>query len=134
MIWHKQVIDFLKTSGIFQNVQLQGGKVRAIIDSMRFLDIHYDPLSGSYSYALIDLSLTGEGDKRLLGWDDFPHKGETALTQLSSFPHHYQERNSEGQWYFKSSSFNGNLEVEIPIVIEVIRKFLKISTSNRESL
>ena len=40
-----------------------------------FLDIFYDPTTKSYSYSLVDLELTYKGDKRIFGWDDYPHEG-----------------------------------------------------------
>ena len=48
---------------------------RATISETLFLDIHYDPTTPSYSYALIDLTSPHPGDKRILGWDDYPHEG-----------------------------------------------------------
>lgn len=39
-MWHRQVIKVLEASGIFSEVRLVGGKVRATIDANRFLDIH----------------------------------------------------------------------------------------------
>jgi len=65
MLWHKVVLRRLEASGLFSEVGLVGAKVRAVIDEARFLDIHYDPTTKSYSYALIDLGLPYAGDKRL---------------------------------------------------------------------
>jgi hypothetical protein len=90
MIWCKNVIDKLQASTLFREVDLVGGKVRAHIDDTRFVDIHFDPTNGSYSYAPIDLSLPFSGDKRLFGWDDYPHETAPAIKELPSFPHHFQ--------------------------------------------
>lgn len=57
MIWHRRVLRSLETSNLFREVKLIGAKVRAHVDTMRFLDVHYDPTTGSYSYAFIDLEL-----------------------------------------------------------------------------
>jgi hypothetical protein len=56
MPWYKEVIEKLRGSHLFRDVQLVGGKVQ------------------SYSYALTDLRLAYPGDKRLFGWDDYPHE------------------------------------------------------------
>lgn len=96
MIWHKNVLQSLETSGLFQEVTLIGAKVRAAIDTARFLDIHYDPTTNSYYYALIDLELPYPGDKRLFGWDDYPHEGVTKIEQLESYPHHFHQRKEDG--------------------------------------
>jgi len=56
-LWHTGVIRLLRESGLFVSVQLSGGKVRASLSEARFLDIHFDPTTQSYSYALIDLTL-----------------------------------------------------------------------------
>lgn len=121
-IWHAAVIRTLQRSGLFTEVQLSGGKIRAMLTPTRFLDIHFDPTSGSYSYALIDLTLPYEGDKRLFGWDDFPHPGYVALTSLRSYPHHFQERLPEGGWKFAESSFHGDVENEILVVMDFLRE------------
>ncbi|MBI4787375.1 MAG: hypothetical protein HY782_10055 [Chloroflexi bacterium] len=72
MLWHRVVTAKLQASGLFSKVELVGGKIRATIDGQRFLDIHFDPTTSSYSYAVIDQTLKVSGDKRLFGWDDFP--------------------------------------------------------------
>ncbi len=122
MIWHALVLGILRECGIFSAIKLQGGKIRANIDPSRFLDIHFDPGSHSYSYAFIDLSLPYPGDKRLFGWDDYPHTGFLELEKLSSYPHHFQERNPDGYWTFSNSPFQGEIETEIPLVIEVVKQ------------
>jgi hypothetical protein len=121
-IWHASVVRVLRESGLFSEVQLVGGKVRAFLSQTRFLDIHFDPTTNSYSYALIDLTLSYPGDKRLLGWDDFPHPDYAALTRLQSYPHHFQERLLGGAWQFSESTFRGDVENEIREVIELIRR------------
>ncbi|MCC6301046.1 MAG: hypothetical protein IT314_17290 [Anaerolineales bacterium] len=120
-VWHAAVVRVLRESGLFANVQLIGGKVRAFLSATRFLDIHFDPTTNSYSYALIDIALSYEGDKRLFGWDDFPHPDYEAVTRLKSYPHHFQERNPDGTWQFSESSFRGDIENEIKEVVEVVR-------------
>jgi len=74
-VWYKEVIEKLLASGLFSEVSLLGAKVRASLDETRFLDLHYDPTTQSYSYALIDLELPYPSDKRLFGSDDYPHEG-----------------------------------------------------------
>lgn len=121
-IWHASVIRILRESGVFSDVQLVGGKIRAFLSQTRFLDIHFDPITNSYSYALIDLTLPYAGDKRLFGWDDFPHPDYEALTSLKSYPHHFQERLKDGTWQFSESTLRGDVENEIREVIETIRQ------------
>ncbi len=121
-IWHASIIRILRESGLFTSVQLIGGKVRAFISTTRFLDIHFDPTTNGYSYALIDLTLPYAGDKRLFGWDDFPHPDYAALKNLKSYPHHFQERLPDGTWRFSESTFRGDVENEIHKVIETVRQ------------
>ncbi len=121
-IWHVSIVRILRESGLFKEVQLMGGKVRAFLSQTRFLDIHFDPTTNSYSYALIDLTLSYAGDKRLFGWDDFPHPDYAALTTLESYPHHFQERLPDGSWQFSESTFRGDVENEISQVIEMVRQ------------
>jgi len=125
MAWYSQVIHQLRASGLFSDVRLVGAKVRATVDDKRFLDVHFDPTTSSYSYALIGSSLSVPGDKRLFGWDDCPHPGEQALTELPSYPHHFQARTADGRWHFEVSSFVGNIEEEIPDVVIYLRKYLQ---------
>jgi len=126
-MWYRQVIKVLKASGIFSEVRVVGGKVRATIDASRFLDIHYDPTSGSYSYALIDLRLPYPGDKRLFGWDDYPHEGIAELQELDSYPHHFQFRQGQ-EWIFEDSPMRGEIEREMEIVVERVKAFLSKSS------
>ncbi|MFZ5821600.1 MAG: toxin-antitoxin system TumE family protein [Chloroflexota bacterium] len=121
-IWRASVIRILRESGLFSSVQLAGGKVRASLTQTCFLDIHVDPTTNGYSYALIDLTLPYAGDKRLFGWDDYPHPDYAALTSLKSYPHHFQERLDDGTWQFSESAFRGDVESEIREVIEKIRQ------------
>ncbi|OGO73878.1 MAG: hypothetical protein COS37_04020 [Anaerolineae bacterium CG03_land_8_20_14_0_80_58_20] len=116
-IWHASIVRILRESGLFSNVELMGGKVRAFLNLTQFLDIHFDPTTTSYSYAVIDLTLSHAGDKRLFGWDDFPHPDYAALTSLASYPHHFQERLPDGKWQFSESAFRGDIENEIEEVI-----------------
>jgi hypothetical protein len=125
MIWHAVAIRLLRASNLFPKVELIGGKVRATLDATRFLDIHYDPTTGSYSYAFIDLTLPYPGDKRRFGWDDFPHPGDLEKENLADHPHHFQERRPDGSWHFLGSSFRGDIEKEIPIVLEHISEYLE---------
>ena len=124
MMWHAPVLSLLRESGLFREVRMEGAKVRATLGDNRFLDIHFDPESRSYSYAFIDLSLSHAGDKRLFGWDDFPHIGDAALAGLSDYPHHFQRRGSDGRWQFSPSEFRGEIDAEIVKVIEFVRRFL----------
>lgn len=124
MAWHKYVIDRLEASGLFRSVTLVGGKVRASIDETRFLDIHFDPTMRSYSYALIDMALPYRGDKRVFGWDDFPHEGIAVFKQLVSHPHHFQRRAPDGTWIFEPSPMRGEIETEMDIVVAVLREFI----------
>ncbi|MEJ2353633.1 MAG: DUF6516 family protein [Anaerolineales bacterium] len=125
MIWHAVAVRLLRASNLFTEVQLIGGKVRGTLDAGRFLDIHFDPTTSSYSYAIIDLALPYPGDKRLFGWDDFPHPGDLEKENLASHPHHFQERMPDGEWRFRESSFRGDIEAEIPIVLHHIKGFLE---------
>lgn len=104
-VWYKEVIDKLLASGLFGEVSLVGAKIRASLDETRFLDVHYDPTTRSYSYALIDLKLPYHGDKRLFGWDDYPHEGVAELQELESYPHHFQRRAEDGSWIFEVSPY-----------------------------
>ncbi len=110
---------------MFFDVRLTGGKARAFLSATQFLDIHFDPVTHSYSYAVIDLTLPHAGDKRLFGWDDFPHPDYAALTSLASYPHHFQERLPNGKWQFSESTFRGDIENEIEEVIRFIENWLQ---------
>ena len=103
MAWHQTVILKLRASGLFQEVRVVGAKVRASIGAALFVDIHFDPTTGSYSYALIDLTSLYPGDKRVLGWDDYAHEGVVELERLPTFPHHFQRRDADGRWSFEPS-------------------------------
>ena len=124
MAWYVPVQQQLRDSGMFGDIQLVGGKVRASLDDTRFLDIHFDPINHSYSYALIDLSLSVPGDKRVLGWDDYPHPGMSDLSRLPTHPHHFQERMPDGQWRFAASTFRGDIEKEVEAVLTHLRQHL----------
>ena len=124
MIWHKAACEALRASGLFREVRLMGAKVRGILDETRFVDIHYDPTTGSYSYALIDLRLPFAGDKRLLGWDDYPQEGVIEIEALSSYPHHFQRRAEDGGWIYEASPVHGNIHTELEIILAVIRTCL----------
>jgi hypothetical protein len=87
--------------------------------------IHYDPTTKSYSYAFIDLGLSYPGDKRLFGWDDYPHEGVVEIERLKSYPHHFQRRAESGSWTFEASPMQGDIEHEIDIVITVLRGYLQ---------
>jgi len=125
MVWHRVVTEKLRASDLFSSVTLVGAKVRASIDDVRFLDIYFDPTSHSYSYALIDLRLPYLGDKRLIGWDDYPHEGVEELRRLTSHPHHFQRRAKDGSWIFDASPMRGEIEREIELVIDVIGHYLQ---------
>ena len=123
-LWHKVAAEKLRASGLFREVNLVGAKVRASLDDTRFLDIHFDPTTRSYSYALIDLRLPYPGDKRLFGWDDYPHEAVSEIRQLESYPHHFQRRGGGGGWIFEPSPMRGDIEHEINLVIEYVRTFV----------
>lgn len=124
MAWHKSVLQRLADAGLFVNVALVGGKVRAALDDGRFLDIHFDPQTRSYSYALIDLSLPYPGDKRLFGWDDYPHEGVEAFKLIPGHPHHFQRRSPDGSWIFEESPMRGNLADDMAIVLRTVQEWL----------
>jgi hypothetical protein len=126
MLWHGPVLQRLRESNLFVEVTIIGAKVRASLSETMFLDIHYDPTTRSYSYALIDLTSPYGGDKRILGWDDYPHEGVKAIRQLRSHPHHFQRRTPDGQWLFGESEMRGDIEREIELVLEVIRRHLHL--------
>ena len=113
-----------RESTLFTSVQLSGGKVRAYLSETRFLDIHFDPTSHSYSYALVDLTLPYPGDKRLFGWDDYPHPGIIELADLPSAPHHFQERLPDGKWHFSESAFRGQVEQDVVEVLALVRQYV----------
>jgi len=123
-VWYKEVIEKRLSSGLFTEVNLLGAKVRASLDESRFLDVHYDPITQSYSYALIDLELPYPGDKRLFGWDDYPHEGVAELQQLESYPHHFQRRAEEGDWIFEVSPMRGDIQNEVDAVTAALRSYL----------
>ena len=125
MIWYRTVLQKLEESGSFREINLIGAKVRATVDPTRFLDIHYDPTSGSYSYAFIDLGLPYPGDKRCFGWDDYPHEGVREIRDLASYPHHFHKRAENGRWIFEVSSMQGDVEREIDAVIAAVEVYLE---------
>jgi hypothetical protein len=125
MTWYQVVIRKLEASDVFHQVSLVGAKVRAQIDAARFLDVHYDPTTGSYSYALIDLELPYPGDKRVLGWDDYPHEGVTEIEALDRYPHHFHRRAENGRWIFEASSMRGDLAHDIDVILAVVRDYLQ---------
>ena len=124
MAWHKSILDRLTDTGLFAQVALVGGKVRATIDDTRFLDIHFDPRTRSYLYALIDLTLPYAGDKRLSGWDDYPHEGVEAFRLIASYPHHFQSRSAKGDWIFEESPMRGDLPSEVSVVLRTLCEHL----------
>jgi len=125
-MWHGHVLEILQGSGIFVDVALIGAKIRASFSETLFLDVHYDPTTGSYSYALIDLTSPYAGDKRILGWDDYPHEGVERIQRLCSYPHHIQTRDSRGAWLFEQSELRGDVERDMRVVLEAIRAYLSL--------
>lgn len=119
-------MEKLQASGLFSEVTLVGAKVRASLDDTRFLDIHFDPMAHSYSYALIDLRLPYPGDKRVFGWDDYPHPGVLEIQDLECYPHHFQKRAEDGSWIFEPSPMQGDIEREIDTVIAAVKAFLLV--------
>jgi hypothetical protein len=126
-MWHTVVLRKLRRSGLFRDVTLTGVKVRAALSETAFLDIYYDPTGGSYSYALIDLTSPYAGDKRVLGWDDYPHEKADQIRKLDSFPHHYQYRGTSGEWVFVESPMRGRIEQEMDVIIAAIREYVRAS-------
>lgn len=124
MTWHGPVVKRLRESSLFADVSLTGAKVRASLSETLFLDIHFNPSTGSCSYALIDLTLPHPGDKRILGWDDYPHEGIQAIQDLSSFPHHLQRRAPSGAWIFEESEMRGDIESEMSVVLDTLSAHL----------
>ncbi len=124
MSWYKLVLQKLGDAGIFTEVRIIGAKIRAAIDETIFLDIHYDPTTTSYSYALIDLKLPYFGDKRIFGWDDYPHEGVKEIKDLRSYPHHFQRRQEEN-WIFEESEMRGDVAIEIEAVIMEVKGYLE---------
>jgi hypothetical protein len=125
MVWYKAVIKKLRASNLFSEVNLIGAKVRALVDESRFLDIHFDPTTQSYSYALIDLGLPYSGDKRLFGWDDYPHEGVVEIERLESYPHHFQRRAEGGSWIYETSPMRGNIEDDVDTVIATLKAYFQ---------
>lgn len=125
--WYRKVQTKLVNSGIFAKTEVIGAKARGWITEELYLDIYYDPTSGSYSYALIDRTLDCPGDKRLFGWDDYPHENVEEIKRLGSYPHHFQRREGD-RWIFEESPMRGNVGKEIEIVIEKIRDHLRERT------
>ena len=127
MSWYKIALRKLEKAGIFAEVRIVGAKIRAAIDETTFLDIHYDPTTTSYSYALIDLKLPYGGDKRIFGWDDYPHEGVEEIEALRSYPHHFQRRQA-GDWIFEESEMRGDIGTEIEAVIIEVKDYLAAQT------
>ena len=125
-MWYGHVLSSLRSSGLFVGVSLVGAKVRASLRETLFLDIHFDPTTGSYSYALVDLTSPYPGDKRILGWDDYPHETVEAIRRLSSYPHHFQRRAPGGEWLFEESVMRGDVEREMSLVLDALRQHLHL--------
>ena len=126
MIWYRAVIQKLNATGIFKECLIIGAKVRAMISETMFLDIYYDPTTKtkSYSYGLVDLELTYRGDKRIFGWDDYPHEGVEAMKKHKSYPHHFQSRKND-EWAFEESPMRGDIMKDIEVVIKTISEYLQ---------
>ncbi|MBN1761897.1 MAG: hypothetical protein JW878_02290 [Methanomicrobia archaeon] len=128
MIWHRGVIQKLTASGLFYECFVIGAKIRAPINDTLFLDIYYDPTTKSYSYGLVDSELPYKGDKRILGWDDYPHEGIKEMKALKSYPHHFQFRKNE-KWVFDDSPLRGDIMKDIEVVIKAVSEYLRSSTT-----
>ena len=125
MHWYRDIKRKLENSGIFSEVRVVGAKIRASISDTLFLEIYYDPTTESYSYGLVDLTLPYKGDKRILGWDDYPHEKVEEIRNLKSYPHHFQRREGD-KWVFEESPMRGRVVDEIDIVLAVIKRELKL--------
>jgi len=123
-VWYGPVLKRLRSSDLFVEVSLIGAKVRASLSETLFLDVHYDPTTSSYSYALVDLTSSYPGDKRILGWDDYPHEGVEIIRRLSSYPHHFQRRTPDGTWIFEESVMRGDVEREMSLVVDALKRHL----------
>ena len=121
--WYQQVRTRLESSGIFVRIEVIGAKVRAFIREELYVDIYYDPTTSSYSYALIDQTLPDPGDKRVFGWDDYPHESVPEIKRMKSYPHHFQKR-SQGRWIFEESSMRGDVKREMYFVIKAVKDHL----------
>jgi len=124
MIWYQEVVQQLNATGIFKECLIIGAKVRAMISETIFLDIYYDPTTKSYSYGLVDLGLPYKGDKRIFGWDDYPHEGVGEMKKLKSYPHHFQSRKDD-KWIFEESPMRGDIMKDIEVVIKTISEYLQ---------
>lgn len=124
MIWYRIVKQKLEACGVFRGVSIIGAKIRANVDDTVFLEMYFDPCTKSYSYGLVDLSLPYPDDKRVLGWDDYPHEGVKDIKHLKNYPHHFQQR-VKNKWVFEESPMRGNIEKETDIVIKVIMGYLR---------
>ncbi|MFQ6090308.1 MAG: DUF6516 family protein [Candidatus Bipolaricaulia bacterium] len=122
--WYRAVRSKLEDAGIFTEVEVIGAKVRGWISEEVYLDIYYDPTSGSYSYALIDRTLSYPGDKRLFGWDDYPHENVEEIKRLKSYPDHFQRREGS-RWVFEESPMRGDVRMEIGLVVERVKSYLE---------
>ena len=125
MIWYREVIQKLNATGIFKECLVIGTKVRATISETMFLDIYYDPTTKSYSYGLVDLELPYKGDKRIFGWDDYPHEGVEKMKKLKSYPHHFQSRKGD-KWVFEESPMRGDIIKDIEVVIKTVSEYLRM--------
>lgn len=129
--WYREVRTQLEGSGLFTEVEIVGAKVRGWITKELYLDVYYDPTSRSYSYALIDQGLRYPGDRRLFGWDDYPHESVEEIKRLKSYPHHFQRREG-ARWIFEESPMRGDVCKEIGLVLEKIGTYLRASRELRE--
>lgn len=123
MSWHRRVREKLKKYNVFKEVSVIGVKIRGVIDENRFLEIYFDPNTKSYSYGLVDLRLPYPGDKRVLGWDDYPHEGIEEIGKLRSYPHHFQRRKDD-EWVFQESPMSGDVVNEVDKIMKVVLKYV----------
>lgn len=123
MIWYQEVIQKLNATGIFKECLVIGAKVRATISDTMFIDLYYDPTTKSYSYGFVDLELPYKGDKRIFGWDDYPHEGVEEMKKLKSYPHHFQSRKGD-KWVFEESTMRGDIIKDIEVVIKTVSEYL----------
>ena len=123
MAWHGEVRAKLKKYGVFKDVMVTGAKIRAVIDENRFLEIYFDPTTKSYSYGLVHLRLPYPSDKRIFGWDDYPHESVKEIRKLKSYPHHFQHRKDD-EWTFEESPMKGDVVNEVDKIMKVVLKYL----------
>ncbi len=81
---------------------------------------------------MVDLELPYKGDKRIFGWDDYPHEGVEEMKKLKSYPHHFQFRKNDN-WVFEESSMRGDVIEDIEVVIKKVSEYLRTTKTPASS-